>query len=321
MRRAGALRGKTVGVIGAGTMGQALIRGLLHDGMASGRIVASDPRAGARRGLTRLGVRMHAKNAPVARQADVLLLAVKPQEMRSLLQELRPWVRRRPLDSPAFGGVARDVARNRSRGRPERAQRVEGRREGNSGIARRAPPLVISIAAGITRRTLESRLPGTPVARVMPNLPATVGAGFSAFTLGRRAGPAHRAVVEAIFGAVGETVELPERLFDAVTAVSGSGPAYVFFLVHAWEGAARALGLPRAVARRAVRQTLAGSVRLLASASLEPEAWIRRVASKRGTTEAALSVLTRRRLEPAFREALRAAARRSQELSWTSRAS
>lgn len=175
--------------------------------------------------------------------------------------------------------------------------------------------LVISIAAGVTLRWLQSRLPRAPIIRVMPNLPATVGCAFSAMTLGRRATARHRAIVEALFGAVGDVVELPERSFDAVTAVSGSGPAYVFFLVQAWEHAARSLGLPDAVAARAIRRTLEGSSRLLADGD-EPAAMLmQRVASKGGTTEAALKVLARRRVSAHIVEALRAAAKRSKQLT------
>ena len=178
--------------------------------------------------------------------------------------------------------------------------------------------LVISIAAGIRLRWLASRLPGVPLVRVMPNLPATVGCGWSAVALGGTATARHRAIAKALFGAVGEVVELPERAFDAVTAVSGSGPAYVFFLVEAWEQAARTLGLPASVARRAVAQTLEGSVRLLRATDVTASALIGKVASKGGTTEAALKVLAARRVARHIADAVRAAARRSRELSSTS---
>jgi len=174
--------------------------------------------------------------------------------------------------------------------------------------------LVISIAAGITLRYLGARLPKSPIIRVMPNLPATVRKGFAAYACGRSVTPRHRAVVRAIFGAVGEVVELPQRSLDAVTAVSGSGPAYVFLLAQMWEEAAVALGLPPSVAKRAVRQTLAGSVELLAGDRLSPREWIARVASKKGTTEAALRVLAQRGVGRHFAEALQAAARRSRAL-------
>jgi len=177
--------------------------------------------------------------------------------------------------------------------------------------------LVISIAAGVRLRWLQAHLAGIPIVRVMPNLPATVGCGFSALVRGRATTLRHRAIALAIFGAVGEVVELPERYFDAVTAVSGSGPAYVLFLVQAWENAARVLGLPPSVARRAIRRTLEGSLQLLDSGPEAPADLIRKVASKGGTTEAALEVLSKRRAASHFIEALRAAARRSQELSWS----
>ena len=175
--------------------------------------------------------------------------------------------------------------------------------------------LVISIAAGIRLRWLASRLPGVPLVRVMPNLPATVGCGFSAIALGGAATARHRAVASALFGAVGEVVELPEQAFDAVTAVSGSGPAYVFFLVEAWERAARSLGLPAAVARQAVHQTLEGSVRLLRASDVPASVLVGKVASKGGTTEAALKVLAARHVARHLAAALRAAAKRSRVLS------
>lgn len=175
--------------------------------------------------------------------------------------------------------------------------------------------LVISIAAGVTLRWLQRQLPSSPVVRVMPNLPATVGRGFAAMAAGRRVTAVQRRTANAILGAVGEVVELPERHLNAITAVSGSGPAYVFFLVDAWERAARQLGLPPSTATSAVRQTLRGSLALLEAEQATPGELVQRVASKRGTTEAALKVLVRRRVAAHFVEALRAAARRSRELS------
>jgi pyrroline-5-carboxylate reductase len=116
---------------------------------------------------------------------------------------------------------------------------------------------------------------------------------------------------------VGGVVELPERHFNAITAVSGSGPAYLFFLIHAWEEAARSLGLPASIVAQAIRQTVDGSVRLLCSSGEPAAVLIGKVASKGGTTEAALKVLSRRHVSAHFVQALRAAARRSKELSWS----
>jgi len=179
--------------------------------------------------------------------------------------------------------------------------------------------LVISIAAGIRLGWLESRLPGMPVARVMPNLPATAGAGFAALAFGRRCTARHRRAVAAIFATVGEVVELPESHFDAVTAVSGSGPAYVLYLVRAWREAAVSLGLPAPLAARAVTATLRGALALLERGGRDPDEWIATVASKRGTTEAALKVLAARRAHAAIVGAVRAAAARSRALSRAAR--
>ncbi|MDP3723803.1 MAG: pyrroline-5-carboxylate reductase [Candidatus Omnitrophota bacterium] len=266
------LRGKTIGIIGAGTMGQALIKGLLARGLPLRAVRAADPDGQARRRVQRrFGVRVIEENARVVRESDIILLAVKPQQLPEVTVQIAPHLTRRQL--------------------------------------------VVSIAAGITLRWLQGRLRGIPVVRVMPNLPATVGCGFSAMAAGRAAGSRDRAIARALFEAVGAVVELPERSFDAITAVSGSGPAYVFFLAGTWEMAARALGLPGAVAAQAVAQTLQGSVQLLRDSGEPPETLLRRVASKRGTTEAALRVLAKRKVAVSFREAIRAAADRSRALA------
>ncbi len=264
---------KTIAIIGAGTMGQALVKGLLAQGLSRQRLLAADPNAAARRQVSRrFRLTVTDDNARVVKRSDVVILAVKPQQFPELAAQLAPHLTRQHL--------------------------------------------VISIAAGITLRCLQERLRGVPLVRVMPNLTATVGRGFSAITLGRAASARHRAVALAIFEAVGDVVELPERDFDAVTAVSGSGPAYVFFLVHAWEEAARSLGLPTAAAARAIRQTLTGSAQLLQESDEDAWALVGKVASKGGTTEAALKRLARHHVTAHVVEAIRAAARRSQQLSW-----
>ncbi len=176
--------------------------------------------------------------------------------------------------------------------------------------------LVISIAAGIQLGWLQKKLPKAAVIRVMPNLPATVGCGFSAIAAGKRATRHHRQIACELFGAVGEIIELPEHLFDAITAVSGSGPAYVFWLVQAWEKAAVSLGLSPSIARKAVYATLKGSNSLLSRSAADASELIKRVASKGGTTEAALKVLEKNRAQAYFIEALKAAAAKSKQLSW-----
>jgi pyrroline-5-carboxylate reductase len=261
-----------VGLIGAGTMGQALIGGLLARGVSPRAIqaVEADPET-RRRVARRFGIAV-GRDAPMpARCCETILLAVKPQQMAEVVESLAPHVTRRHL--------------------------------------------VISIAAGITLRWLQRRLPGVPLARVMPNLPATVGGACSALTLGRFATARHRRLARAICEAVGTVVELPERLFNAITAVSGSGPAYVFFLMDAWQEAARLLGVPTEVARTMIASTIEGSLRLWQASGQPPASLIARVASKGGTTEAALRHLDRRQVRAAFIEAVQAAASRSAALS------
>ncbi len=263
------LKGLTIGFLGAGTMGQALIRGLVRAGVPRRRLAAADVDRRAHAAARRAGARV-VSAAQLAREADVIVLAVKPQQMAEALTGLAPSLRR--------------------------SQRV------------------ISIAAGLTLRWLEARLPGVAIVRAMPNLPATVGCGFTAIACGRRAGAKDLAVAGAIFAAAGSVHELPERHFDAITAVSGSGPAYVFWLVDAWEQAAARLGLPSGIAREAIHRTLAGSSQLLEQ-DAPAEELVRRVASKGGTTEAALRVFGKRRMAATVSEALQAAARRSRQLS------
>ena len=176
--------------------------------------------------------------------------------------------------------------------------------------------LFISIAAGIKTASLEKALgPGARVVRVMPNLPAMVGEGMSGICRGKKASAADVASANAIFKAIGRTVIVPEKLMDAVTAVSGSGPAYVFFVAECLMQAAQELGFNAREAKELVYQTLSGSVRML-SASPDPADVLRRkVTSKGGTTEAALAVLEKKDTAGIFSAALKAARARAEQLS------
>mgnify|MGYP001619153493 CR=1 FL=1 len=280
------LRGKRIGVIGAGNMGQALIRGLLQAGVPSGRVVVVEADT-SRRQRVRRAFRVQASSLDeVPKRCDVIIIAVKPQDLPPLLDQL------------AWG--------LRTRGRP---------------------PLVISIAAGVRLAALEGRLSrarpgerssrraGVPVVRVMPNLPAKVGCGISAMAAGRAVRAPHLALARAIFGCVGEVVELPERLFDTVTAISGSGPAYFFLIFKALRDAGARAGLPRRIAQQLALRTAAGSVALAEASRQTLEDLIAQVASKRGTTEAALQVFDRRRLAEIIEAGVAAAIRRSRALS------
>jgi pyrroline-5-carboxylate reductase len=176
--------------------------------------------------------------------------------------------------------------------------------------------LLVSVAAGVPTATLEALLPqGTPVVRVMPNTPALVGEGMSAVAAGASATGAHLDAVEAVLRTVGRVLRIPEGQLDAVTAVSGSGPAYVLFLVEAMTDAGVLLGLPRAIALELVTQTVLGTGLLLRETGEHPAQLREAVTSPGGTTAAALRELERHGVRAAFLDALEAARDRSRALA------
>lgn len=187
------------------------------------------------------------------------------------------------------------------------------------GAARRVaatrPPRLLSIVAGVATPSLEAWLgPATAVVRGMPNTPALVGSGAAAISGGSRARQDDLDWAEAILGAVGTVVRVPEAMLDAVTAVSGSGPAYVFLVAEALMAAGRASGLPPDVSRALTVQTVLGSARLLAAEDGSAEELRAAVTSPGGTTAAAVAVLETWGIRAAFDEAVAAAVARSLEL-------
>lgn len=178
-------------------------------------------------------------------------------------------------------------------------------------------PLYLSIAAGKTIAYFEKYLGNAPIVRAMPNTPALIGKGISALIANTEVSPSQKALAESLLAAAGEVVWLDdESQMDAVTAISGSGPAYVFLFLEALVAAAKAQGLPEAVAKKLALHTVRGSA-ALALASEEPFAQLRNnVTSPGGTTEAALQVLLQKeRLESLIDEAVAAAVRRAKELA------
>lgn len=175
--------------------------------------------------------------------------------------------------------------------------------------------VVISIAAGVTTEALESRLPkGQPVVRTIPNTPALVGQGMAGITAGSSATNDDVARAQAILGAVGRSVVVPERLQDAVSALAGSGPAYVFMVCEALVDAAVTLGIPRPQARELAVQTIVGAGALLATGE-HPAILRENVTSPGGTTAAAVGKLEAHGLRAAFLDALTAAVARSREVA------
>ena len=176
--------------------------------------------------------------------------------------------------------------------------------------------LVISIAAGVTTALIEKKLRGrVRVVRVMPNLPAMAAAGMSGLCRGKNATSRDVALVKGFFDVVGKTLVVPERRMDAVTAVSGSGPAYVFLFIECMMAAARKLGFDEKDARLLVDQTLSGSLRLLAQSADPARVWREKVTSKGGTTQAAMDVFMSRDIRGLFVTALKAARDRAKQLS------
>lgn len=175
--------------------------------------------------------------------------------------------------------------------------------------------LVLSIAAGVPMVKIEQffKKPVSLV-RAMPNMPALAGKGMSAFSLGRHANQRHRRIAEAILGSFGEAAQVPERALDLVTAVSGSGPAYFFLLAEKMIEAAYELGMKAELAKKLVYQTAFGSGVVMGASQEDPEELVARVASKGGTTEAALRVFQKKGFGRLVQDAVKAAYKRSIEL-------
>lgn len=265
----------TIGMIGGGNMARALVRGLLRGGHPAPHICIAEPDAGQRALVAALdpGLVIDANNTPVAQNAAVLVLAVKPQIL------------------------------------PEVAAALASQR-------RPAGQLVMSVAAGVTLGSLAGWLgANTPLVRVMPNQPATIGAGVSALAASAAVDTAGRQLAGYIAGTTGSALWLQdETLMDAVTAVSGSGPAYFYLLMECMERAARDLGLPPDLAAALTRETALGAARVVVETGTEPGALRAAVTSPGGTTAAALRIFEQADLAGIVQQALTAARDRSAEL-------
>jgi pyrroline-5-carboxylate reductase len=258
--------------LGGGNMAVALIGGLLAKGYAAGDIQVAEHHPESRERLAqKFGVRVVPTLDDAALACDVLLLAVKPQQMRDAL-------------SPLSG--------------------------------RLGSQLVVSIAAGLRMADISRWLGGhRRLVRCMPNTPALIGAGVTGLCADSSVDEAGRAAAEAILAAVGDAVWIAdEAQMDAVTALSGSGPAYVFHFIEALEAGGRDLGFEADTARRLAVGTVLGAARLAAESGESPATLRERVTSKGGTTEAALAQMATDGFVPLIARALRAAAARGCEL-------
>ena len=263
-----------IGFLGAGKMAEAILSALIRNQVVPAsqimiRDVVATRRADLRR---RYGVRVAATATDLVKACDVVILAVKPQDLDELLSHVALSLDKRHV--------------------------------------------VISIAAGKTLAHLQKRT-GRHVrlVRVMPNLAVMVGEGMSVFCIGSQAKPSDRKLAARLLGCCGRVVELDERHFDAVTALSGSGPAFFTYLMSALADAAEAEGLPAGAARLLAEQTMLGAARYLLETGIDPTEFVQAVASPKGTTAAGLKVLDASAVRRILGRTIQAAARRSHELS------
>ncbi len=263
-------------LVGGGNMATALAGGLVSQGFPARQLYCAEPLAAARERILAAapGMRVSADNAEALENAGLVVLAVKPQVLETVL---------------------RDAA----------------------ALLRRREPLLISIVAGVRLATMEEWLGAPlPMVRCMPNTAALVHCSASVLFANARVSAAQKEEARRILAAVGRTwwAETEEQL-DAVTAISGSGPAYFFLLMESLQEAARELGLPAELGTALSVQTALGAARMADESGVGVRELRQRVTSPGGTTERALQVLEERGLEAAFLEAARAAAERSRELA------
>lgn len=261
-----------IAILGGGVMGGAMLSALIRSGHPPADVVLSERMGATTRELAQQYAVSSVPAAEAAGGADVVVLAVKPQDMPDLLTTIHE-------------SIGSDT-------------------------------LVISVAAGISTEYLENRLPAnTGVVRVMPNTPAQVDQGMSVLSPGRHCTPEHLAQAEQLLGTFGRVLILEEKHQNAATAISGSGPAYIFYVTEAMIEAGVLLGLPRETATEMVVQTLYGAATMIRETGEHPSILREQVSSPGGTSVAALRQLENHKVRAAFLTAIEAAARRSQELS------
>lgn len=268
-----AFNGETIAFIGAGVMGEAMIKGLLHQKLVKPEmIIAADPHEARLKQLHKnYGIHCTADNALAAREADVLVLSVKPQVMNTVLPELRG--------------------------------QLDGVR------------LIVSIVAGVTLETIADSLLNARVVRSMPNTPGQIGQGITVWTASPDVADGQRKQAELLLGALGEQIFAnDERFLDMATALSGSGPAYVFMFMEAMIDVGVHMGFSRRVAEKLVSQTIMGSVVYARQSCLHPAQLRNQVTSPGGTTAAALHEMEKGGLRTVLSEGIWAAYRRSQAL-------
>jgi len=269
------MKNSTIAFIGCGNMSRSLIGGLIANGANPERLLAADPDKEQRQSLSnQFSIKTMADNNEAVTAADVIVLAVKPQVMKTVVSDL--------------------------------ARSVKG-----------STKLIISIAAGVRLASIMTWLGGSPAAvRVMPNTPSLIQAGAAALYANEHTSDTQKNTAETLMRSVGTTIWLDsEDQMDAVTALSGSGPAYYFYFMEAMEKAAIDMGLNQEQARLLTIETALGAAKMALLSSSDPAELRKQVTSPGGTTEQALNTFMQGKLEQLVQEAMEAARRRSVELS------
>ena len=264
-----------IGFLGAGKMATALAKGFVRAEIVFPKeIIAGDPSEAARKSFSiETGAKTTASNVEVAKFAEVLILATKPDQTTAVLEEI------------------------------------------HGCLKAKKNYLLISIAAGVTIARLENVLPpGARVVRVMPNTPALVGESASAYAPGKNATAADGDIAKKLLSAVGLALPVKENLLDAVTGLSGSGPAYVYQFIEAMSDGGVAAGLPRDIATRLAAQTVLGGAKMVLETGQHPGVLKDQVASPGGTTIEGLHELEKGKLRAAVMSAVRAATEKSRKL-------
>jgi len=263
----------TIGFIGAGNMGEALVKGILRAKLFSSQeVYASDTRETRLRQFQKdFGITTCRNNRELISKVRILVIAVKPQNMEEVLNEIAPVITKKHL--------------------------------------------IISIAAGITTSSIAKHFKNkVPIIRVMPNTPALIQEGAAAIAAGKNVAKSELECAQEIFGSVGKTVVVDESLMDAVTGLSGSGPAYVFLFIEALADAGVKMGLPRSVALTLSSQTCLGAAKMILETGEHPAKLRDMVTSPGGTTISGLHALEAGGLRTTIIDAVEAATKRSKEL-------
>jgi pyrroline-5-carboxylate reductase len=264
--------------LGTGSMGSAVLHGLIASGHPKVLISATTNSADSAAKLRELGISAMAveesadANALMAADADLIVLGVKPYQISKLLFE-----------------IAGEIGKN---------------------------AVVISMAAGITLESMAKSLPENPnLIRTMPNTPSLVGKGVTGLSVSQNCSKEAGVAATELFAAVGAVIEIPEEKINALSAISGSGPAWVYYFIEQWEEIAKAQGFSKAQAQTMVRGTFEGALELLAQADSEPAELRRKVTSPGGTTEQIIKTFDDARLQELFASGLQAAVLRAEEIA------